>query len=207
MRSLRAGWHQAGALPRDAARALTERFDRALGVVLAAAPDAFRHTELDVEANRRQLESLCERVERLAGKETSTTAGESPVAVLAHQLREALAANTIGGRVDDESRWKTSEYEVRAAQDAWRQVGFVPDSIAAPLAARFQRASQRFYGQRRGSGHGPGPGPRGPRPGGPPRGAGPRPQQPRREREDAEREDAQRETTNAAGGSGEREKS
>ncbi len=146
VRSIRTGWHQAGALPRDTGRALSERFDRALGVITSVAPEAFRHTELDVQANRRQLESLCERVERLSKPEAPAA---SPVSVLANQLREALAANTIGGRADEESRWKSSEYEVRTAQDAWRQVGFVPEHMAAPLTARFQRACQKFYGQKK----------------------------------------------------------
>ena len=179
VRSLRTGWQQAGSVPRDTARVLTDRYERALGTIAGAAPDTFRHTELDIQANRKQFEALCERVERLAGKEAPAATGESPAELLAHQLREALAANTIGGRVDEETRWKTSEYEVRAAQDAWRQVGFVPDADVAPLAARFQRACQRFYGNRRPSSPGPGqPGARGPRPG-PPRPRGPRP--PRRE--------------------------
>jgi Domain of Unknown Function (DUF349) len=179
VRSLRTGWQQAGSVPRDTARLLTDRYERAVGAIAANSPETFRHTELDIQANRKQLEALCERVERLAGKETPAATGESPAELLAHQLREALAANTIGGRVDDETRWKTSEYEVRAAQDAWRQIGFVPDADAAPLAVRFQRACQRFYGQRRPSSSGPGyPGARGPRPG-PPRQRGPRP--PRRE--------------------------
>ena len=149
VRSLRTGWQQAGALPRDSARALTDRFDQALGAIVAASPATFRHTELDVDANRRQLELLCERVEKLVSREPVGAGAASPVATLATQLREALAANTIGGRVDEESRWKNSEYEVRGAQDAWRQVGFVPEASAAPLTARFQRACQRFYGQRR----------------------------------------------------------
>ena len=97
-------------------------------------PATFRHTELDVEANRRQLELLCERVEKLASREPVGAGAASPVATLASQLREALAANTIGGRVDEESRWKNSEYEVRGAQDAWRQVGFVPEADAVPLS-------------------------------------------------------------------------
>src|SRR5205814_8829892 len=109
-----------------------------------------------------QLELLCERVERLATSTPTPQPAESPVTVLAHQLREALAANTIGGRVDDETRWKSAEYEARAAQDAWRQVGFVPESIAAPLTARFQRASQRLFSTRR-TAPAPGSAPRGPR--------------------------------------------
>jgi hypothetical protein len=160
VRSIRTGWQQAGAAPREALRAVAARFDKALGAVLAAAPDAFRHTELDMETNRGQLEALCARVEQIASRQPAPAAA-SPMAVLATQLREALAANTIGGRVDEDAKWKSSEYEIRAAQEAWQKVGYVPDHVAAPLAARFQRAVHRFYGDRRPQGHG-GP-PRGPR--------------------------------------------
>ncbi|HEY8492715.1 MAG TPA: DUF349 domain-containing protein, partial [Myxococcota bacterium] len=152
VRSLRTGWQQAGAMPRDLLRPLVARFDAALASIIQAAPDVFRHTELDVESNRRQLEALCERVEKLAARQPQTPAEAPPVSVLAHQLREALAARTIGGRPDEESRWRSSEYEVRAAQDEWQKVGFVPEPIAAPLIARFQRAVQRFYGDRRSRG-------------------------------------------------------
>ena len=78
VRSLRTGWQQAGALPRDTARALTERYEHALGAIAANAPDTFRHTELDIAANRKQLEALCERVERLAGKETPAARRNRP---------------------------------------------------------------------------------------------------------------------------------
>lgn len=149
VRSIRTGWQQAGSVPREVLRDLATRFDTALGAVLAAAPDAFRHTELDTASNRRQLEQLCERVEQVAARQPAMAAASSSVATLADQLRERLAANTIGGRVDDESKWKSQEYEVRQAQEAWQRVGYVPDAVAAPLAARFQRAVQRFYGDRR----------------------------------------------------------
>jgi hypothetical protein len=154
VRSIRTGWQQAGAVPREALRAVAARFDQALGAVLAAAPDAFRHSELDAETNRGQLEALCARVEQLANRQPAPAAAASPAAVLATQLREALAANTIGGRVDEDARWKSSEYEVRAAQEAWQRVGYVPESVAAPLAARFQRAIHRFYGDRKPQGQG-----------------------------------------------------
>ena len=35
----------------------------------------------------------------------------SPAAILATQLREALAANTIGGRAEDESKARAAEQE------------------------------------------------------------------------------------------------
>jgi hypothetical protein len=154
VRSIRTGWQQGGSVPREVLRGIATRFDTALDVILTAAPDAFRHTELDVEANRAQLEQLCERVEKVASRQPAPAAAASPAAVLATQLREALAANTIGGRADDEQKWKSAEYDVRAAQDAWQRVGYVPDAVAAPLAARFHRATQRFYGDKRPHGHG-----------------------------------------------------
>ena len=95
-------------------RALSDRFDHALGAIVPASPETFKHTELDVDGNRRQLELFCERVEKLGSREPVGAGAASPVATLASQLREALAANTIGGRVDEEGRWKNSEYEVRA---------------------------------------------------------------------------------------------
>ena len=72
----------------------------------------------------------------------------SPAAILATQLREALAANTIGGRADDESKVRAAEHEIRQLQTSWAQVGFVPEAQARPLALRFQRACQRFFDQR-----------------------------------------------------------
>ena len=171
---------------RDRAVALDERFAAAFNGVIARWPSVFGGSDLDPDANRKRMEALVRRMEDLAKSLGGPTAGAdasiSPTARLATMLREALAANTIGGRVDEETRWKTSEYEVRAAQDAWRQVGFVPDADAAPLLTRFQRACQRFYGQRRPTASGPGsghPGPRGPRGAGAPRNRGSHP--PRRE--------------------------
>ncbi len=148
VRSIRTGWAQAGSVPREVLHTLATRFDTALGAILTAAPDAFRHSELDAEANRAQLEQLCERVEQVASRQPAM-AGGSSVSQLADQLRERLAANTIGGRADEESKAKAHEYEVRAAQDAWQRVGYVPESVAAPLSARFQRAVQRFYGEKK----------------------------------------------------------
>ncbi|MBK5297938.1 MAG: DUF349 domain-containing protein [Vicinamibacteria bacterium] len=148
VRSIRTGWQQAGSVPREVLRGLASRFDTALGAVLTAAPDVFRHSELDAEANRAQLQQLCERVEQVASQQPAM-AGASSMAQLADHLRERLAANTIGGHVDDEAKWKNHEFEVRAAQDAWQRVGYVPESVAAPLAARFQRAAHRFYGEKK----------------------------------------------------------
>ena len=64
----------------------------------------------------------------------------SPTTRLAAMLKEALAANTIGGKVDEDSRFRAAAEEVRQAQAAWSRIGPVPDDARRALADRFQRA-------------------------------------------------------------------
>ena len=148
LRQLRSSWAQAPAVPREAGVVLAQRFERALATVIAANPATFAGTEFDVPSNLRRLHDLVSRAERLAGAAQAPREAVSPAALLATQLREALAANTIGGRVDDEARWRSAEQELRQLQASWTQVGFVPDADLRPLTSRFQRAWQRFYDQR-----------------------------------------------------------
>ena len=46
-------------------------------------------------------------------------------------LKEALAANTIGGKVDEESRLRAATEEARQAQASWARIGPVPETSAA----------------------------------------------------------------------------
>ena len=48
-------------------------------------------------------------------------------------LKEALAANTIGGKVDEESRLRAAAEEVRQAQASWARIGPVPDDVRRAL--------------------------------------------------------------------------
>ena len=59
-------------------------------------------------------------------------------------LKEALAANTIGGKVDDDSRFRAANDEVRQAQASWSRIGPVPEDTRRALADRFQRAIRRI---------------------------------------------------------------
>ena len=86
-------------------------------------------------------------MEAVAG-EDRTAEQLSPAAILATQWREALAANTIGGRADDEAKWRNAAEEIRKAQAAWRRIGPLPDATARELNDRFQRACNRFFRQR-----------------------------------------------------------
>ena len=148
VRSLRTRWANAPVLPRDVLAPLAQRFETALSAAVGADPDAVRGTEFDVAANLRRLQDLVSRAEKLAGPEPARREAVSPASILATQLREALAANTIGGRADDESKVRAAEHEIRQLQASWTQVGFVPDAQARPLSLRFQRACQRFFDQR-----------------------------------------------------------
>ncbi len=138
---------QAPGLPREQSEPLATRAADALTRLVQTYGAAFRGTDLDADQNRRRLEQLCQQVEALAGEDKAAD-NLSPAEILAAQLREALAANTIGGRADDEARWRNAAEEIKKAQAAWRRVGPVPDAVGRELTDRFQLACQRFFKQR-----------------------------------------------------------
>jgi hypothetical protein len=144
--ALKRRWDQAPAVTRAQAEPLVARFTKAMNGVIDARPGAFKGTEVDPEATRKRMEQLCQIVEGFAG-EDKAEAQMSPAAILAAQLREALAANTIGGRADDDARWRTAADEVRKAQAAWRRLGPVTDVVGRELEGRFQKACNRVFKQ------------------------------------------------------------
>jgi hypothetical protein len=68
----------------------------------------------------------------------------SPTTRLAAMLKEALAANTIGGKVDTDHRFRAAAEDVRQAQAGWSRIGPVPEDVKRALADRFQRALRRI---------------------------------------------------------------
>lgn len=143
VRSLRSKWNQSTPVVRHGADPLSARFVSALERLLDARPEAFRGTELDVEGNRQKMEKLCQRVEGFVSESAATPASSSQA--LATMLREALAANTIGGRAGEESKWKAMAEDVRQAQASWNRLGPVPGEAGRQLAERFHRACSRFF--------------------------------------------------------------
>jgi hypothetical protein len=150
VRGLRSRWQQelaARGVDRDQAVVLDRRFADAFARVLSRWPEAFAGTDLDPDANRKQMEALVKRMENLAGSlkgGSSADAGLSPTTRLAAMLKEALASNTIGGKVDVESRRRAAQEDVRQAQASWSRIGPVADDVKRALSERFQRAVRQI---------------------------------------------------------------
>jgi hypothetical protein len=151
VRSLRGRWQSelaARGVDRAQAAALDERFATAFSRVIARWPSVFGGTDLDPDSNRKRMETLVQRMEELAKSLAGPAAGAdavlSPTTRLAAMLKEALAANTIGGKADDDSRFRAANEEMRQAQASWSRIGPVPDDARRALADRFQRAIRRI---------------------------------------------------------------
>jgi hypothetical protein len=153
---LRGKWAAvAPTLPRERNLRMSDRWSRTVAKLVEAWPSAFAGTDLDPETNVRAMEELCVRVEGLLAPEQArqpeaVAVGEAstPATLLARQLREALATNTIAGRQDETARWKAAAEQVRQAQAEWKRIGPVPEAVNRALSARFQRALQRVQEQR-----------------------------------------------------------
>jgi hypothetical protein len=148
LRALRGKWQQlvaARGVDPDNARRLDQRWSDATSALIAHWPQAFAGTEMDPEANRKRMESLVKKVEELANAVSGPAAEQalSPTNRLAAMLKEALAANTIGGKVDDDSRARAAAEDVRQAQAAWAKLGPVSEAARRPLSDRFQRAIRK----------------------------------------------------------------
>ena len=152
VRALRGRWQAeiaARGVDRDRALALDERFAKAFAAVIERWPAVFGGSDLDPDANRKKMETIVQRIEALAKSiggpaSAAADAALSPTARMAAMLKEALAANTIGGKTDDDSRFRAAADDVRQAQAALSRIGPVPDQVRRALADRFQRATRRI---------------------------------------------------------------
>jgi hypothetical protein len=152
VRTLRGRWQAeiaARGVDRDRALALDDRFAKAFAAVIARWPSVFGGSDLDPDANRKKMETIVARIETLAKSmsgpaSAGADAALSPTARMAAMLKEALAANTIGGKSDDDSRFRAAADDVRQAQAALSRIGPVPDQVRRALADRFQRATRRI---------------------------------------------------------------
>jgi hypothetical protein len=151
VRALRGRWQSelaARGVDRERAAALDERFAAAFKNLVARWPSVFSGTDLDPDANRKRMETIVKRMEdlatSLAGPAVAGDAALSPTTRLAAMLKEALAANTIGGKADEDSRLRAAAEEARLAQQNFSRIGVMPDHERRALTDRFQRAIRRI---------------------------------------------------------------
>jgi hypothetical protein len=150
-RQLRSRWQQevnARGVDPERARALDQRFALAFGTIVNRWPAVFGGSDMDPESNRKRMEALVAKVEALATSlsgpaNPAADAAVSPTTRLAAMLKEALAANTIGGKAEDDSRFRAAQEELRQAQSAFTRIGLVPEDARRQLTDRFQRAVRK----------------------------------------------------------------
>jgi Domain of Unknown Function (DUF349) len=140
-------WRQAPGLPSEALVPVRARFESALTMVLTTYASAFQGTPFDLDETRRRMKALCEDVENVTRGLPASQLGSTSVAALATLLKESLAANTIGGRVNEEAKVRAAAERVRRAQTAWRDLGPVPGADGHQFEVRFHRACRRFFEQ------------------------------------------------------------
>jgi hypothetical protein len=139
-------YQRAPRVPRQVHEAQEERLLAAVGRIVDPDPGRFRGTRLDPDAIAGRMEQLCAQVEDLvAGHVSAVDIASAPPEALASILKNALAANTIGGRVDEDAKRRAAVGTVRDAQNAWRRLGPLADERGRALSARFHRACKRFY--------------------------------------------------------------
>ena len=113
-------------------------------------PAALSGTDLDPDANRKRMEAIVKRMEDL-GDVAGRSGGRRRTRRcrrrrrLAAMLKEALAANTIGGKADEDSRMRAAAEEMRQAQQNLSRIGVMPDHERRALTGSvLQRAIRRI---------------------------------------------------------------
>jgi len=145
VRDLREKWREAPELPTEIRRKLATRFSLALDGVVDVHPDSFRGTDLDPDRKIEKLKVLCEEAESLLPSETQEETPRSPAEMLAQRLRDQLANNTMGVRVDEANRRQAAIAAVKKLQVERRKLGRCTGDAAKSLNARFQRACDRLH--------------------------------------------------------------
>ena len=126
---------------------MQDRFATASQALLERYPDAFRQSAFDPQVTRARMTELVTQVEQLgcdrSRRRRPRCRWRRPTA-LATMLKEALASNTIGGRVDDQTKRRAAQETVRVARAAWSRLGPAAGDDAADLERRFAAACRKF---------------------------------------------------------------
>src|SRR6185369_4733724 len=130
-------WRSAPGVPPQTLVPIRARFESAVTSVFAAYPEQFKGTIFDAQQTVKRMNQLCDDVENVTkGIVPAPQAGGT-----------TLAANTIGGRVNEEAKARAAFERIRHAQQSWRELGPVLGQEGHHLESRFHRAVRRFFEQ------------------------------------------------------------
>jgi hypothetical protein len=146
VQQVRSTWHKSVPVPVPGMKELTDRWHTALSAILAGHPDAFGGTDLDPTAVIQKMEKLVARVEALVADSIEDDEAEaSQTELLAAKLRSAFATNAMGGRVNEEAKWRAASDTVKDAQSAWQRLAPVDGPAVRTLENRFREACRRVH--------------------------------------------------------------
>ena len=150
VQQVRSAWHRTVPVPVPGMKELTDRWHDALSAILAGHPEAFGGTDLDPTAVIHKMEKLVARVEDLVADSSDSDEAEiSQTELLAAKLRSAFATNAMGGRVNEEAKWRAAADTVKDAQSAWQRLAPVDGPAVRALEARFREACRKIHDQAR----------------------------------------------------------
>ena len=133
-------WAGAGTVPTDKGERLQERLQKACTKIVAVFPESLSGTPLDPRANHKRREKLCSQLEELVDLYSEDHRGDA-IEDVAEKLKQALAANTIGGSAAPKKKnWKAAREEADRLKANWDRLGPIIDPRDQDLSSRFQNA-------------------------------------------------------------------
>ncbi len=143
VQQLRTTWIRSVPIPSSEAKVLADRWQAALMSMVQRHAGAFAGTDLDPAVARQRLEKLVAKVEGFLGDLREVASDLSPTEALAARLRSALASNAMGGRANDEAKWRVAIEGVQDAQAAWDRLSPIAGPDARALESRFRDACRK----------------------------------------------------------------
>jgi hypothetical protein len=149
VQELRGSWNRSVPIPPSELKPLADRWQAAFSHIIERWADAFTGTDLDPAAATAKLEKLIARVESHLEQGHEPAGAVSQTELLAARLRNALASNAMGGRVNEESKWRAAADSVKDAQASWQRLAPMAGTRSRELEARFRDACRRVNDQAR----------------------------------------------------------
>lgn len=140
----RGAWELIPPLQDHLEQPMLKRFQRACSLALTAPGEQPADLAQERQGNLKAKETLCIRMELLAGIDSPPEASEARLRYQVSQLSQGMRQ----GRGDRERRGQPSRRprdEALHIELAWYQIGILPPGCAEPLQRRFQHARDAFY--------------------------------------------------------------